>query len=123
MSARAAIHAMFQLDEAATRELDARLDAFLAEARPPFRRRHRRVSHAAVAAELRLTPGVWGTVGDYTSTSAQSMASHVQTAFLSAYAPAGTFEARTELTEDGIRVEARYVGDATAPAICKEVRP
>ena len=112
MSARARVHAMFTLDEAATRELDARLDAFLAEARPPFqRRRHRRVSHAAVAAELRLTPGVWGLVGDYSSTSAPGMASHVQTAFLSAYAPAGSFEARTELTEDGIRVEARYVGD------------
>jgi hypothetical protein len=31
MSARAAIHAMFQLDEAGERELDARLDAHRAE--------------------------------------------------------------------------------------------
>lgn len=33
MSARARIHAMFSLDEAAARELDARLDAFEAEAK------------------------------------------------------------------------------------------
>lgn len=79
--------------------------------------RHGRVDHFAVAALCRTTPGQWQPVGEYDSTqSAQGMRDHVCKAATrgstqrSAYAPAGSFEARFALTEFGAQVEARYVG-------------
>lgn len=79
--------------------------------------RHLRVDHFTVAAECRANPGEWQTVGEYNSTqSAYGAMGHIINAVIkspsqrSAYSPAGSFEARQELTEFGARVEARYVG-------------
>ena len=79
--------------------------------------RHGRVDHFAVAEQCRAHPGEWLPVGEYNSTqSAKGLihgihGAHVRNTNLrSAYSPAGSFEARQELTEFGARVEARYVG-------------
>lgn len=205
MSARAAIHAMFQLDEADTAELDKRLDAHraevLAEAKTEViawllkkgrerdawytgvlaskvdrgavrifldtghyrdamdehrvevlnealdsireclrlgglqqkgllvaRKRilaliggvapeppRRNVSHKQVAERCRQQPGEWLPVGEYVnSQSAGSIVSAIAKGGSSvlAYLPAGTFEGRSEHTETGTAVYARYVGPA-----------
>ncbi len=77
------------------------------------------VDHFAVAAICRANPGEWQDVGEYNSTSsAVGVAGTIRAAYVkaedrrSAYAPAGAFEARRELTEFGARVEARFVGVA-----------
>lgn len=70
-----------------------------------------RVSHQAAAAKLREHPNEWQVVGTYSSVSGPGMASHIRTAFLIAYEPAGAFDARTEVVEDGTRVHARYIGE------------
>jgi hypothetical protein len=77
------------------------------------------VDHFAVAAACRANPGEWQPVGEYNSTqSAYGAMVHVRKAVIksagqqSAYTPAGSFEARQELTEFGARVEARFVGSA-----------
>ncbi|MEL3949482.1 hypothetical protein [Streptomyces sp. LNU-CPARS28] len=81
----------------------------------------RPVNHRAVAARLRAQPGVWGLVNTYGyTTSAATVASGIRTAhgqYAAAYGPAGSFETRT-VTVLGlsVRVEARYIGDAGAPA-------
>lgn len=79
--------------------------------------RHTRVDHFAVAAACRANPGEWQPVGEYNSTqSAYGAMGHISRAVItttsqqSAYTPAGSFEARQELTEFGARVEARFVG-------------
>lgn len=79
-----------------------------------------RADHKQTAAAARRKPGVWVVVGDYRSSiSADHMAYAIRsgyrrgsTAGPSPYHPAGAFEARTELVEDGVRVHARYVGGA-----------
>jgi len=77
--------------------------------------RRTRTNHAQTAAQLRATPGVWLPVGEYRSTtSADGIAWMVRAAPGNEsgvrYAPAGSFEAYTELTDTGTRVMARYVG-------------
>lgn len=79
--------------------------------------RRDRIDHFAVAAACRAKPGEWQPVGEYNSTqSAYGAMGHICNAIVkrssqqSAYAPAGSFEARQALTEFGARVEARYVG-------------
>jgi hypothetical protein len=81
--------------------------------------RNARVDHFAVAAACRANPGEWQPVGEYNSTqSAYGAMGHISRAVVtttsqqSAYTPAGSFEARQELTEFGARVEARFVGTA-----------
>lgn len=70
------------------------------------------INHTEIAAQLRTQPGVWSTVGEYPSSdSAESAARRIRTSYNARmYAPAGAFEARTERTEFGAQVIARYVG-------------
>jgi hypothetical protein len=73
------------------------------------------VDHAQAARRLRAKPGKWLPVGDYgSSQSAARMAWAIRSArtkgTVSPYAPAGAFETRTQLTEDGARLHARYIG-------------
>ncbi|WP_020135125.1 hypothetical protein [Streptomyces sp. 351MFTsu5.1] len=79
------------------------------------RRNH--INHFTVAAACRANPGVWQPVGEYNSSqSAEGAVDYISSAYVktstqrSAYTPAGSFEARYELTEFGARVEARFVG-------------
>jgi hypothetical protein len=77
----------------------------------------KQIDHFAVADACRANPGVWQPVGEYNSSqSAEGAIDYISNAYVktstqrSAYTPAGSFEARHELTEFGARVEARYVG-------------
>ncbi|WP_432041467.1 hypothetical protein [Streptomyces cadmiisoli] len=87
--------------------------------------RKKQTDHRAVAAACRANPGTWQNVGEYSSSQvARNMANVIRKAYVSAgsacgaaYAPAGTFEATTVLTEFGARVEARYVGSDDADAV------
>jgi hypothetical protein len=91
------------------------LDAYAAEVQgsaPPTNAVRRRTDHRATASRLREHPGSWEVVGDYSEVSAAGIASHIRTAFLAAYQPAGAFEAYAEPGENGFRVNARYVGGA-----------
>jgi hypothetical protein len=77
-----------------------------------------RVDHQATADRLRAHPRTWMEVGEYQSTiSGDGIVRGIRTGVQrhigrapSPYAPAGSFEARMELTEFGVRVFARYVG-------------
>jgi len=78
--------------------------------------RRTQANHAAVAATCHANPGQWQMVGHYGSgESADATVRAIRGAFQkgarSAYAPAGAFEARRELTDNGARVEARYIGE------------
>lgn len=78
----------------------------------------RNVSHKQVAARCRQKPGEWQTVGEYaTDMSAGSIVSAITKggSNVVAYGPAGAFEARSEQTEAGTAVYARYVGDGGEP--------
>jgi hypothetical protein len=77
----------------------------------------KQIDHFAVADACRANPGVWQPVGEYNSSqSAEGASDYISNAYVktssqrSAYAPAGSFEARHTLTEFGARVEARYIG-------------
>ncbi|MEV5977548.1 hypothetical protein [Streptomyces sp. NPDC052114] len=76
--------------------------------------RHIRVDHARAAARLRKQPRTWLPVGEYRNRqSASSTTTMIRTASArsgSWYQPAGSFEARQVPTDDGTRVEARFVG-------------
>jgi hypothetical protein len=78
--------------------------------------RRGRVDHAQAAAAMRARPGVWLPVGEYrSSTGADGIAWMIRAAPANSqsgrlYAPAGSFETRTELTETGTRVVACYIG-------------
>lgn len=75
----------------------------------------RNVSHKQVAERCRQQPGEWLPVGEYVNgQSAGSIVSAIAKGGSSvlAYLPAGTFEARSEHTETGTAVYARYVGPA-----------
>lgn len=78
-----------------------------------------RVDHLAAARSLRNTPGVWLPVAEYRNcitadrvTCAIRYGRPLGKAGYAHYTPAGAFEARTELTDDGVRVHARYIGGA-----------
>ncbi|MFI9154551.1 hypothetical protein [Streptomyces sp. NPDC053367] len=79
--------------------------------------RRPRADHKTVAAEARRQPGKWVVVNDYRSSLvADGTACYIRRGHEyssrgpSPYQPAGAFDARTELVEDGVRVYARYVG-------------
>jgi hypothetical protein len=74
-----------------------------------------RADHQHAADQARQMPGTWVLAGTYASrASAVSAALQVRTGErLSAYRPAGTYEARTELTDDGADLWVRYIA-ATA---------
>lgn len=79
--------------------------------------RRAQANHAEAAAAMRAQPGVWMPVGEYRSrTSADGTAWMIRAASpdnsvsARAYAPAGSFETRTELTDTGTQVFARYIG-------------
>ncbi|MFE2967500.1 hypothetical protein ACFXKC_28280 [Streptomyces sp. NPDC059340] len=76
-----------------------------------------KVNHVEAAAKLRAQPGEWMLLGEYGSTqSAEGFANSIRTAYVkrgpspSPYAPAGSFQARTQLTEFGSALWACYVG-------------
>ncbi|MFF2094792.1 hypothetical protein [Streptomyces sp. NPDC058202] len=83
--------------------------------RPAPRPSHRpRADHQLAAQQARELPGQWVLVGSYGSTaSAVGAASHVRSGRIAAYQPAGSFEARTELTDDGTDLHARLRADDT----------
>jgi hypothetical protein len=80
--------------------------------------RRPRANHQDVAAQARCQPGEWVVVNDYRSSLvSDGIAYAIRSGYKYAghtdqppYHPAGAFEARTELTDDGVRVYARYVG-------------
>jgi hypothetical protein len=76
--------------------------------------RHTRVDHAQVAAALRAAPGQWLTVGEYHNPTTVTRIAHmIRSASFALsiwYGPAGAFETRTRLTEDGTLLEACFVG-------------
>ncbi|HEY6116154.1 MAG TPA: hypothetical protein VI172_09370 [Candidatus Dormibacteraeota bacterium] len=69
-----------------------------------------RVDHQHAADQARQMPGQWVLAGTYGSrASAQSAALQVRTGDRApAYLPAGTFAARTEVTQDGADLWVRY---------------
>ncbi|MET9012268.1 hypothetical protein ABZX74_15320 [Streptomyces olivaceoviridis] len=79
-----------------------------------------RANHKQTAEALRQQPGVWLVVGDYrNSISADNLARRIRYGYpignpddSTPYHPAGAYETRTELVEDGTRVHARYTGGA-----------
>ncbi|MFC8945943.1 hypothetical protein [Streptomyces rochei] len=71
-----------------------------------------RGAHQAIATQLRARPGQWAHVlTPPASGTATSMAYVIRAAKLTAYAPAGTFEAHARTVNGEHRVYARYVGD------------
>ncbi|WP_189382457.1 hypothetical protein [Streptosporangium nondiastaticum] len=80
---------------------------------PPPKQRN--TKHAQIAAELRAHPNVWGVVQKPTTIArAASAAQAIRTARLTAYEPAGSFEAvaRTVIVGGAAeyRVYARFIG-------------
>ncbi|PWG13943.1 hypothetical protein DF268_08750 [Streptomyces sp. V2] len=81
----------------------------------PMSRRARRthVDHAAVAAALRAQPGVWLTVGEYRNAdTARTIRRRIEEGQRDVgrnYQPAGRYETRATLTDDGTLIEARYL--------------
>jgi hypothetical protein len=71
-----------------------------------------RVDHQHAADQARQMPGQWVLAGTYgSSASAQSAALQVRNGEKApAYRPAGAFEARTKITQDGADLWVRYVG-------------
>lgn len=75
-----------------------------------------RIDHRHAARQARELAGQWVLAGTYSSrASAVSATFLVRTGRTPAYQPAGTFEARHELSEDGTDLWVRYV-DAAAVA-------
>lgn len=75
----------------------------------------RNVSHKQVAERCRQQPGAWLPVGEYANDqSAHGIVAAIAKGGSSvlAYLPAGAFEGRSERTETGTLVQARYVGPA-----------
>lgn len=75
--------------------------------------------HARIAAQLTNHPGRWAYIHYGSSGSARSTALAIRTGKLSAYAPAGTYEAvaRTVIVsgQEDHRVYLRYVGSGSSP--------
>ncbi|MFF4409870.1 hypothetical protein [Streptomyces sp. NPDC001404] len=85
----------------------------------PRLRKTPRADHESAAEALREMPGLWLTVKVYPANySAQSLAVDVGRGRY-AYTPAGAYEARTELVDDGTAVLVRYVGEL-ADAQCEQ---
>lgn len=81
---------------------------------PPKRVRVTWGRHADVASKLRAKPGEWAPIGTYNSSqTAASIARQIKRAVLSAYMPAGSFEAVSRTVDGESRVYARYVGEKT----------
>ncbi|MFF4385553.1 YqaJ viral recombinase family protein [Streptomyces sp. NPDC001552] len=79
-----------------------------------------RIDHAAAAAEARKVPGRWVLAGLCpSSSSAAGVGRNVAHGRLAHYLPAGSFEARKELTQDGAKLFVRFMG--LAPA--EDVKP
>ncbi|CAM5591964.1 hypothetical protein [Streptomyces purpurascens] len=80
--------------------------------------RRPRADHKHTAEEARHRPGTWVTVGEYrNATSARDVANRIRSgcplgtpAYGTPYEPAGAFESRTRLTEDGTLLEVRFTG-------------
>jgi hypothetical protein len=80
-----------------------------------------RADHQRTADEARRRPGTWVTVSEYRNpVTVRNIAQRIRTGYpiggtadRRPYAPAGHFETRTTLTEDGTLLETRYTG---APA-------
>lgn len=90
-----------------------RILALIEGVRPDPPRRN--VSHKAVAERCRQQPGEWLKVGDYANDlTAYGIVRAIVKGHGSviAYLPAGSFEGRSEQTETGTTVHARYVGPA-----------
>ena len=70
-----------------------------------------RADHQVAARQARELPGEWVLAATYGSlASAAATARHVKTGErIPAYRPAGTFEARTELTQDDVDLYVRYI--------------
>jgi hypothetical protein len=67
--------------------------------------------NTAIAAKLRDRPGEWAHINTYTTPgSAASCAQQINSGRLAAYAPAGSFEAKSRTVDGERRVYARYVG-------------
>ncbi|MFE6362923.1 hypothetical protein ACFVP3_23355 [Streptomyces sp. NPDC057806] len=75
-----------------------------------------RTDHQHAAQQARQIPAQWVLAGTYGSrASAVSAASQVRSGDrLPAYRPAGSFEARSEVTQDGVDLWVRYVADPAA---------
>ncbi|GGQ83403.1 hypothetical protein [Streptomyces flaveolus] len=77
-----------------------------------------RADHRRTVEEARRQPGVWLHVVDYRSTPvAEDVARRIRNgypigahAYGTPYQPTGAFEARTELVDDGTRLQVRYIG-------------
>jgi len=71
-----------------------------------------RNDHRASAAQARKNTGLWIFAGSYNSTmSARGAQREVSVAErFPSYRPAGTFEARVELTQDGANLFVRHLG-------------
>lgn len=74
--------------------------------------RTRTADHQHAAEMARQMPGRWVLAGSYNGTQSAVGAAHqVRTGGkLPAYRPAGAFQARTELTQDGADLWVRYLG-------------
>lgn len=73
-------------------------------------------NHIAAAAAMRAQPGTWVHVGVYRTTqSAQTTARWIRIGAerLPSYQPAGAYEPRIALVDDGAAVFARYVGTSS----------
>ena len=78
---------------------------------PPSQRRITWGRHHEVARKLKAKPGEWAVVGVYNaSNTAASIARQVKRGVLTAYAPAGSFEAMSRTVDGEYRAYARYVG-------------
>jgi len=81
--------------------------------------RRPRADHAKSAWAARTEPGTWVTVNDYRSSlTARDVARRIRTGYPigdatygSPYQPAGAFETRLEMTDEGLRLQVRF----TAP--------
>lgn len=75
-----------------------------------------RIDHDAVAAKARLAPGTWVVAGEFRSMSgAAGAVRNVVTGRVIHYQPAGSFEARREMTPDGVNLLVRYA--APGPSV------
>jgi hypothetical protein len=74
------------------------------------------ILHAIVARDLRQQPGVWMPVGTWPTRGGAAATDRRIRCGYQVYRPAGSFEARIAVSEDGFRVDARYVGDRAAAA-------
>jgi hypothetical protein len=79
---------------------------------PPEKTRVTWGRHYLVAHELKAKPGEWAVVGVYNGPEcAGSIARQIKGARLSAYQPAGSFEAEARTVDGEHRVYARFVGE------------